>query len=147
MVAAIFTSMLFATIHFMSPARNFEVHSYSFFSGFEYLGVMLSRLFLPGVGAGWLGLFLVGLFLCYVMYRSNSLYLCIGIHSGWIIAVKSFGYCFRATDLVEFQEGTGARYFLVAHPLGWLGVLAQWLLMVWLISRYFGKETEKVVPS
>lgn len=135
-VAAAISSAIYAVVHFISPVKNYVYPGLSLFAGFDYLGVVLGHLLLPGVPAGFLGLFLVGMALCAILYYTESLFLCIGLHSGWVMAMKMALYATGEETASRFPAGIGQRYFLVAQPIGWVSILLV-LLIVLMCRRFF----------
>lgn len=121
--AALISSAIYAVAHFVSPDKSFIYSGYSISIGFEYMHAVISRLFLPGVIWGIIGLFLVGLTLCYVVYKTGSVYLAVGLHCGWIMSVKLTGTLTSVLRPELILPGTGTRFLLVAQPIGWLSVL------------------------
>jgi len=124
--AVVVTSGLYAIVHFISPVRAFLYTEFKPWAGFEYLYVVFERFLFPGVPRAALGLFLVGVILCDIMIRFRSVYLCIGMHAGWVSAVKIGSYFTRGHPLLHVPEGIGARYLFVSQPITWLSFLIIW---------------------
>lgn len=146
--AVLAVSAVYAVVHFIAPLKSYQYPGYSLFLGFEYLGLVIERVLMPELLPAVFGLVLVGATLCYAIEYSRSVYVCIGLHAGWVLAVK---LAFYATDVapgVEFASGVGRRYFLVAEPVAWLSVLLV-LLVVWLakskgwLSRFVGEPDKE----
>lgn len=90
--ALAFVSILFASVHFIKPhgsvAKGLEV---TWWSGFYLIPHVFWRFRDPGaLLAGWLTLFVVGWTLGYVTIKTRSLYFAIGLHAGWVFALKTF---------------------------------------------------------
>jgi membrane protease YdiL (CAAX protease family) len=120
--AAMMSSAIYSVVHFISPVKDWKYPGFSPIVGFEYLEVVLERMLIPSIYFAFVGLFLVGMVLCYVLHATGRFYLCIGMHTGWVVAVK---FSFFATDIQPghtFDLGAGRRYFLVAEPLSWLTI-------------------------
>ncbi len=117
------TSLTYAIVHFISPVKSWEYPGYSIFVGFEYLSAVAGRFQAPGVLPAAIGLFLVGAVLCFTIYRTRSLFLCIGLHAGWVLAVKMASFVTISNENYEFALGAGKRYFLVSKPLSWVLVI------------------------
>lgn len=139
--AAILSSTLYAFVHFISPDKRWEYPGFSWTIGFEYLGVVGERMMMPGVFEGGLGLLFVGLVLCAVYHRSGSLAWCIGLHSGWVLAVKLAGFFLEPPASFQYPAGAGRRYFLVTEPLTWVSILAV-LLVLWPLLPRRKERTE-----
>lgn len=128
--AAFLSSVIYSVVHFIQPVSSYEYPGFSLLSGFKYLGVVFERLFLPGFEFGFIGLLIVGMTLCAVYARTKSIYLCIGLHTGWVVAIK---LCFLTTATVQgyiYPEGISRRYFLVAEPIAWASVLITFAIIV-----------------
>lgn len=110
-VATLWLSLIFAVLHFIKPHHSvkrwegevewwtgFEVLSYSFWQFSE------PRLLVGGL----LTLFMVGVVLAYVTWRTRSLFLAIGIHAGWVFVLR----------LVQMgTTRTAPADWWVGHPL------------------------------
>ncbi|MCB0352710.1 MAG: CPBP family intramembrane metalloprotease [Bdellovibrionales bacterium] len=140
--AGIVSSILYAFAHFITPAKDWIYPGLSPTVGFAYLGEVCQRLALPGVLEAGIGLFLVGCVLCFAMWRVRSVWLCIGFHAGWVIAVKLTGYFTIQGPNFEFAAGAGRRYFLVSQPEAWVSVasVALFVLVYALIAKVKPQE-------
>lgn len=134
MPAVIFSSLIYAVVHFISPDKSFEYPGYSLTIGFEYLWAVLDRLLQPGVLSGVVGLFLIGVTLCLAYIRSRSIYLPVGLHAGWVLISKLFSKIYLFEPLGGIPGGLGSRYFLVAQPNAWASIVLV-AGFVFLISR------------
>ncbi|MEE8409693.1 MAG: CPBP family intramembrane glutamic endopeptidase [Myxococcota bacterium] len=85
-------SFFFAILHFARPPpgsmRITDVHWYSGFDHFTRVFWQFGRPEL--VVGGWLTLFVVGWILGYTVVRTRSLYLALGLHGGWVLALRTF---------------------------------------------------------
>lgn len=133
--AIVFSSLVYAVVHFITPVKSFPWTGWSPGYGFEYLAVVFERMLDPSLLPPILGLFLVGVGLCCILHRTGSLYLCIGLHAGWVAAVKLTAYVTAVAPGYEFPVSTGQRYFLVGQPVGWLSVIAVAVLVLWVGRR------------
>ena len=135
---AIIMAALFASVHFLrSPGLPGTV---DWRSGLETWGDMFAhaRPFAAWAPA-WVGLFLAGLFLSAVVYKTKSLWEAIGWHAGWVIVLKSYA-CW--TEELPFysrwtQELPGAtrNWLSPGDQLynGHTGFMLLSLLIVWAI--------------
>lgn len=139
--AAIGVSALYAVLHFIAPVRDFKYENYSALIGFDYLSQIVSRMLMPEILPAMLGLFLVGLTLAYTIHKSGSLYLAIGLHAGWVMAVKLSSTATTLAPGVEFAPGVGRRYYMVSTPLSWVSILLVWGLCVVVCRRFFPAES------
>ena len=133
-LAVIATSVFYSAVHFIKPDKSFSYEGFSLFAGFDYLGAVAKNLLLPGIPAAGFGLFLVGIVLAVAMIRSNSIYLCIGLHIGWVFGLKILYYLTITTPGFNFPEGVGRRFFLLTQPAAWVSILAA-LIVVYLVTR------------
>ncbi len=89
-------SLVFAAVHFLKPPPGLREAEVSLASGF----VLVPRLFWQYgeprlVAGGLVTILLVGLVLGYAVVRTRSLYLALGLHCGWVFALKGFGQLAR----------------------------------------------------
>jgi membrane protease YdiL (CAAX protease family) len=87
-VAVMVTSTVYSAVHFMRPQWQKTVH---WWSGFDYLGVVLTRSFQgEDTPCGFITLFLAGCILGWAFYRTGMLYLPMGLHAGWVLTNEMF---------------------------------------------------------
>jgi membrane protease YdiL (CAAX protease family) len=85
-------SVVFAAVHFLRPPPGLTEPTVSWSSGFELLPGLLWQYGQPRlVVGGFLTILLVGLVLGWAVVRTRSLYLSLGLHAGWVFALKAFG--------------------------------------------------------
>lgn len=123
--ACIGSSLLFSFLHFLNPPGFIGDPSHVF-SGFELLGKTLIHFADPLFFATeFVTLTTVGLILCWARLRTNSLWFPIGLHIGWVLALKAYGLLFQQTThhwLKPWGIGDSLRSGLV--PLLALAVTA-----------------------
>jgi uncharacterized protein len=95
--ALVFSSAIYAALHFMEKVG--DVGQVDWSTGF----VVLFRMFsgfgdLEKVLPGFLNLMLVGMTLGLVYQRSGTLHYSIGLHAGWIVWMKTFGFITREAE-------------------------------------------------
>jgi hypothetical protein len=90
--AVLITSALFSIIHFLkAPEATTPNQSVNWFSGFVSIGHSFGQFRDPLLlAAGFTTLFLIGLILADARLTTRSLWLPIGLHSGWIFANGTF---------------------------------------------------------
>jgi membrane protease YdiL (CAAX protease family) len=134
-VATLLTSAFFAIIHFLkAPARPNEVVSW--FSGFRSIANSLAQFADPMmVLALFATLFLIGWILADARLRTRSLFLPIGLHSGWILVAGVVGKLTRRSATMLPWLGTNLLTGLL--PLA-LGLITWALMIVWL--RYANRS-------
>jgi len=100
--AYLFANLFYSMIHFVKPGEAYYLSGVQPLAGFRHLLTTFAPFLDPlAILPGILGLFLIGVVLSYALVRTGKLYLSIGLHAGWIIALKSlrvFGD-FRREDL------------------------------------------------
>ena len=92
LTACIGASLLFAALHFVEPPQGWRVLDPThWLAGFSLLGGVLAH-FTCGIFilAEFIPMLAVGLALAWARLRSGALWLPIGLHIGWIIALKFF---------------------------------------------------------
>jgi membrane protease YdiL (CAAX protease family) len=134
-LATLITSAFFAVIHFLkAPARRDEVVTW--FSGFRSTADSFAQFADPiMVLALFATLFLIGWILADARLRTRSLFLSIGLHSGWILVAGVVGKLTRHSTTMLPWLGTNLLTGLLPLALG----LITWALMaVWL--RYANRS-------
>jgi membrane protease YdiL (CAAX protease family) len=88
-----FLSVLFAVLHFIKPHKDADkLTEVSWTSGFALLPYSFWQFSQPQLLLGsFVTLLLVAWILGYTVVRTRSLYMAIGLHAGWVFALKSFG--------------------------------------------------------
>ena len=131
--AVIGSSLLFSLVHFVRPEPVVGVAHPHWYSGILLLPHMLRPVhatfhYLPLM----VTLFLMGVGLCLIVERSKSLWPAIGLHAGWIAALRGFDmWLVRNPDRFPFwfggTEGMAKSYATLVFALvvcGW----SWWLL-------------------
>jgi membrane protease YdiL (CAAX protease family) len=80
------TTGVYAVVHFLRGEK--QVGGVHLASGFERLAGALAPLADAGILPAVVGFVLLGLILAYARLRSGALYLPIGLHIGWVLAVR-----------------------------------------------------------
>lgn len=135
LVSAFITSLCYASAHFIAPAKAFTFQELTFSVGFSYYAQVLRTMFFPNILYAFLGLFLVGFVLCIIMQRFNSIYINIGLHSGWVMVMKLFIYSTGEAPNVVMNS-MYRRYYLVSQPLGWFSILLVFAVTFALFMRF-----------
>ncbi len=113
--ALVFVAALFALLHFVRPPEGaVNLGPIRWLSGFVYLPQVFwqwgdVRLVLGGLAT----LFAVGLVLGYARWRTHALWLSVGLHAGWVFALKSFSAATRHTAPNDLWVGEDLRHGLV----------------------------------
>jgi membrane protease YdiL (CAAX protease family) len=128
-VAILITSAFFAIVHFLkAPARPTE--SVTWLSGFHSIANSFAQFADPMmVLASFTTLFLIGWILADARLRTRSLFLPIGLHSGWIFAAGVVGKMTKRQAIILPWLGSNLLTGLLPLALG----LITWGLMIgWL---------------
>jgi membrane protease YdiL (CAAX protease family) len=108
--AFVLANLFYAAVHFVKPGEPYYMDAFDPWVGFHHLASTFAPFLDPfEFGPGLIGLFLIGLALSYAFIRTNSLYLSIGMHAGWIFSIKTIrvfgdytredlGWLFGSTD-------------------------------------------------
>jgi uncharacterized protein len=128
-VAMLITSAFFAIVHFLkAPPRTSE--SVTWFSGFHSIANSFAQFADPMMMlAGFTTLFLIGWILADARLRTRSLFLPIGLHSGWIFVAGVVGKVTKRETIILPWLGPNLLTGLLPLALG----LITWALMIgWL---------------
>jgi membrane protease YdiL (CAAX protease family) len=134
-VAILITSAFFAIVHFLkAPARPNQ--SVTWLSGFHSIANSFAQFANPMmVLASFTTLFLIGWILADARLRTRSLFLPIGLHSGWIFVAGVVGKMTKREAIILPWLGTNLLTGLLPLALG----LITWMLMIgWL--RYANRS-------
>ena len=129
--AAVLGSVIYSLLHFVAPDKSFVFESGNYLQGFSYALLVGKNALQGDLLLPIFGLFLVGLLLSYVALVRRSLLLCIGLHAGWIMALKLTKAAFNIAETLP-QHTLAARYFLVGQPLVWLSFVILLAVLIFL---------------
>jgi len=135
----VFVAVLFAVLHFMQPPETWRVadDAVNAGTGLQLAGAILGRLLDPGAFAGaFLTLLAIGLLLGWARLVTGRLWLGIGMHAGWVFALKAFSGMTRRVPahkhgVPDLVIGGDIRTGLM--PLGFLALTA--LALAWILRR------------
>ena len=134
-------ALLFAVLHFMEPPDNLRIpdEAVGATTGFQLAGVMLGRLGQVETFTGaFLALLLVGLMLGWARLATGRLWLGIGLHAGWVFALKIFSGMTRRSrgaDEIIDPFWIGADLRTGAMPLFFLAATAALLAIYLRMTR------------
>jgi membrane protease YdiL (CAAX protease family) len=118
-------NLFYAAVHFFKPPEKFVVIGLDLLAGVRYVGECLRPFLDPGeLLSGFIGLFIIGLVLSYAFFCTRTLYLSIGLHAGWVFALKImrvFGD-FERGDLGWAFGSTDPK--IVSGVATWIGIAA-----------------------
>jgi membrane protease YdiL (CAAX protease family) len=141
--ALLITSALFAVVHFLkAPELTTPNDTVTWASGFVSIAHSFWQFGNPLLlAAGFLTLFTIGCILADARLQTRSLWLSIGLHSGWIFANGVFSRAARRATLALPWIGKDLLVGIV--PL--IIALASWMLMRWWV-KYENARTPQPVP-
>lgn len=116
-------NLFYSVIHFVKPGESYFLNGLEPLAGFRHLASTFEPFLDPlEIAPGVFGLFLIGVVLSYALTRTGSLYLSIGLHAGWVFALKSmrvFGD-FSRGDLGWLFGSTDPK--IVSGVATWIGI-------------------------
>ncbi len=122
--AVLLASLVYAWVHFIAPDKTFVMSSFTPLDGFNYLAHVIAESWrfelLPAIA----GLFLVGMTLSYALLRTQSVYLGVGLHTGWIIVIKITSFADLSPELANNISAIGRRYYLLGESSTWIAIVA-----------------------
>lgn len=128
--AAVLTSLLYAALHFIDTDYDIPANQLEWHSGLVVLAHMFEEFADPALIAdSFLALLAAGLLLALVRARTGHIAMCIGLHAGWVLAIKV------TKDLTSIDESAEFS-FLVGTYDDVTGYLALGLLTI-LIAIYY----------
>jgi membrane protease YdiL (CAAX protease family) len=125
--ACLGTSLLFAIVHFLKLPDNAVISNpASTLAGFELLGKVLLHFTNPQFFVtDFATLFFIGMILAWARVRTEALWFSIGLHAGWIMALKSFNMVFKGISGSALHPwGVGDSLRSGVFPLVTLGLTA-----------------------
>lgn len=117
--AMLLASMAYAVAHFLGGSPSVEPVTWS--SGFRHLADCVATWSQPGL----VTLTMLGCILVSAFHRTRALYLSIGLHAGWVMALKIFAKV-TTSAVPEPWWASGA---LINSPVTWPVLLVVWWLI------------------
>jgi membrane protease YdiL (CAAX protease family) len=88
--AFLVANLFYSALHFVKPGEKYFLTGIEPLAGFRHLFSTFAPFFEPAeIAPGLIGLLLIGIVLSYAFARTGTLYLSIGLHAGWVIAMKT----------------------------------------------------------
>lgn len=141
--AYVLVNLFYSLLHFVKPGKPYYLDQLEPLAGFGHLLTTFEPFLDPlSLLPGALGLFLIGVVLSYALVRTDNLYLSIGLHAGWIIALKTirvFGD-FTRQDLGWAFGSTDPK--IVSGVITWIGIL-----LVGLTVHWFTREDARLLAD
>lgn len=122
--AFVAANLFYAAVHFPKPPEKFEISGLDPLAGIRFLQQTLQSFLNPAeILLGLVGLFIIGLVLSYAFFRTRALYLSIGLHAGWVFALKTMRVYgeFERGDLGWAFGSTDPK--IVSGIVTWVGIL------------------------
>ncbi len=131
--ALVVVSLIFAAAHYLGPPHGApKLKPIEWTSGFVHLPRLVWQYREPlEVLPGLVTLFCVGMLLAYTVEKTRSLYLAMGLHGGWVFALRSYERFSRPIAEPTFWVGEDPTTGLVPVLL----VLCSWAGFVLLLRR------------
>ena len=129
LTAIIFSSLLYAAVHFISFPALVEVAETGWTAGFLVLPDAFDRFLDPAIIDNFLSLAAFGTFLALVRLNRGNIYQCIGIHAGVVMSLKII------VKVTDYNPDSGLNFLVNSrdHHLGYLALI--WLSL--LIAIYY----------
>jgi uncharacterized protein len=119
--ALLVTNLFYSAIHFLKPSEKLVLSALDPLAGLRHVvysfeGFLDPVELLPGLA----GLFFIGLVLSYAFLRTGSVFLSIGLHAGWVFALKTIRVYgnYRRADLGRLFGASDPK--LVSGAASWL---------------------------
>lgn len=143
--ALTFVSLLFAALHFIkSPKRYPDVADVGWLTGFRVAPELLWQWSEPRlVVGGFTTLVLVGAILGYSVVKTRSLYFAVGLHAGWVMALRGFDYL--TTRQAEASMWFGKDLVTGLAPV--LMLLVTFAVVVLILRRLPAAPDTRELPS
>jgi len=123
--AILLTSALYAVVHFVDTKYRIPVEELNWWSGFVILGHSFDTFTQPSrIIDSLLALFAVGIFLACSRASSGHIAYCIGLHAGWVTAI-------RVAHRTSHENPDSAWSWMIGSFDGIIGYLAfAWLILL-----------------
>ena len=128
--AIVVTAALYALVHFIRADVVVAADEVTWSTGFSVIAHSFGRYTSLGIVDAGLALFAAGVLLGLVRLRTGNIALCIGIHTGWVMTIKT-------TRSLTHVDPYSDWYFLVSSYDGVIGILAAAWLSVLAIAYYW----------
>jgi uncharacterized protein len=150
--AFLVANLFYSALHFVKPGERYFLTGIDPWAGVRHLFSTFAPFFDPAeIAPGLIGLLLIGIVLSYAFARTGTLYLSIGLHAGWVIAIKTvrvFGD-YRAEDLGWLFGSSDPK--IVSGVVTWAGIILVGLAVHWLTRHranlYASGETVRVAAT
>ncbi len=125
------TSLFYASVHFIQPNIEINANNLNWASGFVLLKNSFSEFGnFAQIFDSLIALFFAGVLLSIVRIRTNRIAYCIGIHAGWVIAIKVFKRVTDSNPQSEYAFLTGSY----DKVIGYLAAISILLFIILLLK-------------
>lgn len=121
-LALVATSGLYSLVHLLVSDRSFVWAGYAPEVGFAYFAGAIGRQAESASIAPLWGLFLAGLVLGWLVLRTGSLSLVVGLHAGWATAFPLLRHATRSLEPVPGSSWLATHHYLVGRPWAWAAI-------------------------
>src|SRR5215813_14013869 len=132
-------NLFYSALHFVKPGEHYFLSGIDPWAGVRHLFSTFAPFLEPAeIAPGLIGLLLIGIVLSYAFVRSGTLYLSIGLHAGWVIAIKTvrvFGD-YRAEDLGWLFGSSDPK--IVSGVVTWVGIILVGVAVHWFTRNRAG---------
>ena len=129
--AIVLSSLLYALLHFVDTDLKIPEEELNWFSGLLLLSHSFEQFLDPGkIFDSFIALIFVGVFLTLVRVGSKGIALCIGIHAGWVVTIKT-------VKKISYTDTNASFAYLVGdydHVIGMLATI--WLVFLSIITYF-----------
>jgi membrane protease YdiL (CAAX protease family) len=129
-------NLFYSLLHFVKPGEPYFMEQFDLWAGWRHLAYTFTPFLDPApLIPGIFGLFLLGVVLSFAFARTGNLYLAIGLHAGWVFALKSFRVFgnFTREDLGWMFGATEPK--IVSGVFAWVGIVLVALIVYWITRR------------
>jgi LPXTG-motif cell wall-anchored protein len=129
-------NLFYSALHFVKPGKDYFMEAFDPWAGLRHLAFTFTPFLDPlALLPGFFGLFLIGVVLSFAFVRTGNLYLAIGLHAGWVFALKTFRIFgdFKREDL-DWMFGA-AEPKIVSGVFTWVGIALVALAVYWITRR------------
>jgi hypothetical protein len=142
LAAILLPSLLYAALHFLKPQPFAMDQELGLWVALNSVSGGFAHLFQWQHLDSFFALFMVGVFLALVRWRSGHIAWCIGLHAGWVSIIK-------LTRSASDTDRSADYAYLVGHYDGMIGWLAAaWIgllaLAFWTISAWWAKKATSI---
>jgi membrane protease YdiL (CAAX protease family) len=129
-------NLFYSALHFVKPGDDYFMEVFDPLAGFRHLAFTFTPFLDPlSLLPGFFGLFLIGVVLSFAFTRTGNLCLAIGLHAGWVFALKTFRVFgdFKREDLEWMFGSTDPE--IVSGVFTWIGIALVAVAIYWITRQ------------